>query len=130
MADHQAKAGTSFGGAFLFESARPAPLFTAESLSEDQRAYFTAMRQFTEREVMPNIERLEKKDLGLLRKLLRQAGELGLLLAEVPAAYGGLELDVTTAMRMSEATSLFGSWSVTVGCHTGIGSLPMSLLDP
>ncbi len=125
MAESEARAGASFGGAFLFESAPPGLLFTAESLSDDQRAYFTAMRQFTEREVLPNIERLEKKDLALLRKLLRQAGELGLLLAEIPEAYGGLQLDVTTAMRMSEATSLFGSWSVTVGCHTGIGSLPI-----
>jgi alkylation response protein AidB-like acyl-CoA dehydrogenase len=125
MTENAASAGTSFGGAFLFESPQPAPLFTAEDISEDQRAYFTAMRQFTEREVVPNIERLEKKDLSLLRKLLRQAGELGLLLAEIPEAYGGLELDVTTAMRMSEAMSLFGSWSVTVGCHTGIGSLPI-----
>ncbi len=83
------------------------------------------MRQFTEREVLPNIERLEKKDLALLRELLRKAGDLGLLLAEIPEVYGGLELDVTTAMLISEATSLLGSWSVTVGCHTGIGSLPI-----
>jgi alkylation response protein AidB-like acyl-CoA dehydrogenase len=123
MAGNEAEA--LFGGAFLFTSAGQGPLFTAESLTGDQRAYFTAMRQFTEREVIPNIERLEKKDLALLRDLLRKAGDLGLLLAEIPEAYGGLQLDVTTAMLMSEATSLFGSWSVTVGCHTGIGTLPI-----
>jgi len=123
MAGNEAEA--LFGGAFLLTSAGQVPLVTAESLSGDQRAYFTAMRQFTEREVIPNIERLEKKDLALLRDLLRKAGDLGLLLAEIPEAYGGLQLDVTTAMLMSEATSLFGSWSVTVGCHTGIGTLPI-----
>ncbi len=125
MAGKEIGVGAPSGGAFLFGPAGQGSMVTAETLSQDQRAYFLAMRQFTEREVIPHIERLENKDLGLLRELLRKAGELGLLLAEIPEAYGGLELDVTTAMRISEATSLFGSWSVTVGCHTGIGSLPI-----
>src|ERR1700722_9677644 len=125
MVDDELAAKAVFGGAFLFAPEHQQPLFTAESLTGDQRAYFAAMRQFTEREVIPNVERLEKKDLALLRSLLRKAGDLGLLLAEIPEAYGGLQLDVTTAMLISEATSLFGSWSVTVGCHTGIGPLPI-----
>src|SRR5581483_7392767 len=87
--------------------------------------YYTAMRQFTEREVLPQLERIEAKDLPLLRELLAKAGALGLLLADVPEAFGGLELNVTSSMLMAEATSLLGSWSVTVGCHTGIGSLPI-----
>jgi alkylation response protein AidB-like acyl-CoA dehydrogenase len=102
-----------------------APIFSAEGLSPDQKASYRAMREFTEREVVPSVERIEHKDLPFLRELLQKAGALGLLSGEIPEAYGGLALDVTTAMLMSEATSLLASWSVTVGAHTGIGSLPI-----
>jgi alkylation response protein AidB-like acyl-CoA dehydrogenase len=125
MAAVEVVAGAPSGGAFLVEPAGRTPVFAVENLSEDQRASYAAMREFTEREVVPNIERLERKDLPFLRELLRKAGELGLLSGEIPEAYGGLALDVTTAMLMSEATSLLASWSVTVGAHTGIGSLPI-----
>src|SRR5580692_2118301 len=125
MAAVEVVAGAPAGGAFLVEPVGRSPVFAVENLSADQRASYGAMREFTEREVVPNIDRLERKDLPFLRELLRKAGELGLLSGEIPEAYGGLTLDVTTAMLMSEATSLLASWSVTVGAHTGIGSLPI-----
>ena len=74
---------------------------------------------------MPQADRIEGRISRLLKELLRKAGGLGLLMIEIPEAYGGLHLDVTTAMLVSEAATLLGSWSVTMGGHTGIGTLPI-----
>ncbi len=44
----------------------------------------------------PNIEKLEHKDWDLSRKLMLQAGELGLLGAEIEEKYGGSQMDMIT----------------------------------
>ena len=113
------------GGSFLLRPVGDTPLHAAESFTEEQRAYYQTCRQFVLREVVPQSERIEAKDLPLLKQLLRKAGELGLLMIEIPEEYGGLNLDVTTAMLVSEAATMLGSWSVTMGAHTGIGTLPI-----
>ena len=113
------------GGSFLLRPVGEGKLQTAESFTDDQRAYYAAMRAFMEREILPHTERIEKKDLPFLRSLLRKAGEAGLLLAEIPEAYGGLALDITTAMLIAEASAMLGSWSVSLGGHVGIGTLPI-----
>jgi alkylation response protein AidB-like acyl-CoA dehydrogenase len=57
--------------------------------------------------------------------LLRRAGEIGLLAIEVPEAYGGLGLDKATSLLVSERAAKVGSFSVSWGAHTGIGTLPI-----
>ena len=43
---------------------------------------------------------IEAKNFDVTRRLLRKAGELGLMAVDVPEAYGGLEMDkVTSAHR-------------------------------
>src|SRR3989304_1933055 len=51
----------------------------------------------------PQTAALENKDWALTRRLLRQLGELGFLGAEVPEAYGGLELDKITSLAVTDA---------------------------
>jgi alkylation response protein AidB-like acyl-CoA dehydrogenase len=113
------------GGSFLLRPVGDARLHAAEAFTDEQRQYYQTCRQFVLREVVPNAARIESKDLPFLKELLRKAGELGLLMIEIPEEYGGLNLDVTTAMLVSEAATLLGSWSVTMGAHTGIGTLPI-----
>jgi alkylation response protein AidB-like acyl-CoA dehydrogenase len=113
------------GGSFLLRPVGDSPLHAAEAFTDEQRQYYQTCRQFVIREVLPNAARIEAKDLPLLKQLLRKAGEVGLLSIEIPEEYGGLNLDVTTAMLVSEAATLLGSWSVTMGGHTGIGTLPI-----
>ncbi|HUB08666.1 MAG TPA: acyl-CoA dehydrogenase family protein [Myxococcales bacterium] len=113
------------GGAFLLGPLAGARVHAPEGFTEDQRLYYQTAAQFMAREVMPHVERLEKKDYPLLVSLLRKAGEAGLLSIEIPEAYGGLDLDRTTSMLVAEAMTTFGTWSVSIGAHTGIGSLPI-----
>ncbi|MCP3098990.1 acyl-CoA dehydrogenase family protein [Myxococcus sp. K15C18031901] len=113
------------GGAFLFEEVGATRFVTPESFTEEQRLFFKTALQFSREKVLPQAPRIEHKDNALLRELLRQAGELGLLSVDIPEAYGGIGLDKTTSLLLAEAMSLNGSWSVTFGAHTGIGTLPI-----
>ena len=113
------------GGAFLLHEVGASPIGSPEMFTEEQRLYLKTALQFSREQVLPLSDRIEAKDNALLRDLLRRAGELGLLMIDIPEAYGGLGLDKTTSLLLAEAMSQQGSWSVTFGAHVGIGTLPI-----
>src|SRR5690606_34911344 len=117
--------GATAGGGFLMEPVGASEFLSPEGFTEEQRLFFNTADEFVRREVVPNAERIEKKDYALTTALLRKAGELGLLAPAIPQRYEGLGLDETTVMIVAEAMARLGSWSVTHGGHTGIGSLPI-----
>ena len=82
-------------------------------------------QEFVDREVIPRLAEIEEKKHGVVPDLLRRAGEIGLLAIEVPEAYGGLGLDKATALLVSERAAKLGSFSISWGAHTGIGTLPI-----
>jgi alkylation response protein AidB-like acyl-CoA dehydrogenase len=114
------------GGGFLLEEVGHSRITTPESFSEEQRLYFKTALQFCREQVMPRAAAIEEKDNALLRSLLHQAGELGLLGLDLPEAYGGLQAEKTTSMLVAEANGINGSWSVTFSADTGIGTLPIA----
>ena len=113
------------GGEFLFREVGSSQLMCPERFTDEQRQYFETAQRFSRMEVLPKTEQIEKKEAGLLRELLRKAGDLGLLMIDIPEAYGGLGLEKTTSLLVAEAKSMNGSWSVTFGGHTCIGTLPI-----
>ncbi len=115
----------SIGGGYLLEPVGKTRFLSPEGFSEEQRLFFKTGDEFVRREVVPNAERIEHKEYDLTTRLIREAGELGLLAASIPQKYEGLGLDETTAMIVAEAMARLGSWSVTHGGHTGIGTLPI-----
>ena len=114
------------GGGFLLEEVGRGRITAPETLSEDQRLYLKTALQFCREQVLPRAGAIEAKDNALLRSLLHQAGELGLLGLDLPEVYGGLAAEKTTSMLVAEANGLNGSWSVTFSAHTGIGTLPIA----
>lgn len=112
------------GGSWLISEVSPADVFTPEDLNEEQRLIGQTVRDFVEREVMPKMERLEQKDWGLTRELIRKLGELGFLGIDVPAEYGGAELDKIAPLVVTEELSA-GSFGVSYGAHVGIGMEPI-----
>jgi alkylation response protein AidB-like acyl-CoA dehydrogenase len=82
---------------------------------------------FMRREVEPRIAEIEEKKPGLLRELLRKAGEVGLLGHDVPEEYGGLGGDKTSSSLIFESMSRQGSMAVSFGAHVGIGTMPIVL---
>lgn len=113
------------GAAFLWEPTGSRELMSAERFTDEQRQMAKAARDFSEKDIPPRVKEIESKRVGLLPALLRKAGELGLLMGDVPPEYGGLGLDMTTSMLVAEQFSHVGSFSVSHGAHTGIGTMPI-----
>ncbi len=84
------------------------------------------MTDFVVGEVQPVIEEIEEKKEGLVPSLLKKAGELGFLSADIPEKYGGQDLDKVTSLLIWEKMAQGGgSFMASFGTHTGIGSLPI-----
>ncbi|HTM67794.1 MAG TPA: acyl-CoA dehydrogenase family protein [Candidatus Binatia bacterium] len=115
------------GGAFLVTDAAPADTYTPEDLSEDDRAIKDAADDFAKREIAPRAEAMDSHDDALLRSLMLQAGSLGFLGIDIAEAHGGLGLDLIASALVFEAMGAAGngSFAVTLGAHTGIGTWPI-----
>jgi alkylation response protein AidB-like acyl-CoA dehydrogenase len=113
------------GGAFMLEPVGSRTIFTPEDFSDEQKMFYQTAQDFMKKEVLPLSARIEAKEAGLLQKLMRKAGELGLLMIDVPEKFGGAGLDKVTSMLCASAVSTQGSWATTIGAHTGIGTLPI-----
>jgi alkylation response protein AidB-like acyl-CoA dehydrogenase len=114
------------GGGFLLAPAGTDRVATPQDFTEEQRAVHAAAERFALERVVANTARIEGKDHGFLRALLREAGELGFLGVTLPEEYGGLAQDQTTSLLVTEAMAKLGSWSVTFGAQSGIGTLPIA----
>jgi alkylation response protein AidB-like acyl-CoA dehydrogenase len=116
------------GGEFLVKQTSYKDVFIREEFGEEQLMMLNATEEFSNLEIKPNLIRFEKKDYELVEKLMRKAGELGLLAVSVPEKYQGLGMGFNTGMLIcEEISSLSGSIATAFGAHTGIGTLPILL---
>jgi len=113
------------GGSFLLEERKPDEVFTPEDFTEQHLLVGQTAEEFALNEIVPNIEKMEHKDFSITRELLKKAGELGLSSAEIPEAYGGLEMDKVTAAVIADHIAKYAGFATTWGGHTGIGTLPI-----
>jgi alkylation response protein AidB-like acyl-CoA dehydrogenase len=115
------------GGSFLIEDVAKERVFTPEDFSDEQLMIAKTTEDYVTNEVLPQVEHLENHEFDRSVKLLKQAGELGLLGADVPEEYGGLSLDKVSSALIAEKMSRAGGFSISHGAHVGIGSLPIVL---
>ncbi len=113
------------GGSFLLEERKPDDIFTPEDFTEQHLLIAQTAEEFATNEIVPNVEKIEHKDFSITRQLLKKAGELGLSSAEIPEAYGGLEMDKVTAAVIADRIAKYAGFATTWGGHTGIGTLPI-----
>jgi alkylation response protein AidB-like acyl-CoA dehydrogenase len=113
------------GGSFILEDHRPDEIFTPDDISDEHRLIAQTAYEFSEKEVLPLDEEIEKKNYAVHRELLIKAGELGLLSIDIPEEYGGAGLDLLSSLVASENISFQASFSGTLGAHTTIGTLPI-----
>jgi alkylation response protein AidB-like acyl-CoA dehydrogenase len=113
------------GGGFLLEASEPQDIFTNEDFSMEHELIAETASGFIEKSVMPQMDDLEAKKPGLLPGLVREFGELGLLAADIPEEYGGIETDKITAVIIAEAVGRTGSFCIGHTGQVGIGSLPI-----
>src|SRR3990170_1181136 len=114
------------GGAFLIDSISAQEVFTPEDFTEEQRLIAKAATEFVVGEVQPVADDIEAQKEGLLPSLVKKAGELGLLSGDITEEYEGQGLDKVSVLLMMEKLSQGGgSFMVSYGVQTGIGSLPI-----
>jgi alkylation response protein AidB-like acyl-CoA dehydrogenase len=115
------------GGAWLFEDATDADVFTPERLSDEHRLMARTTDEFIDSEVLPNLERLETKDWALARSLIHRAGDLGLLGINVPEQYGGVDLDKISSLIVAERIARAASFATSYGGQANLCIVPIAL---
>jgi alkylation response protein AidB-like acyl-CoA dehydrogenase len=115
------------GGSFLIEPTLPSEVFTPEDFTDEHRAIARTTEEFWTKEIAPNVEAIQHQEPGVAVAVLRKAGEIGLTSVHLPEKYGGMEMDLTSAMLVGEGVSKDGSYAAWHGGQTGIGALPLLL---
>jgi len=113
------------GGSFLIEERTPEEVFTPEDFTEQHQLIAQTAEEFANKEIVPNIDKMEHKDFAIVRELVRKAGELGLSGVDVPEQYGGMQMDKVTSSIIADRLAKYGGFSTTWGAHTCIGTLPI-----
>lgn len=115
------------GGGFLIEDVDINRVITPEDFTDEQKMIAQTTQEYVTNEVLPVVENLEHHEFDHSVRLLKTAGDLGLLAADVPEEYEGLGLDKISSALIAEKMSPAGGFSITHGAHVGIGSLPIVL---
>lgn len=113
------------GGAFLIEDLTGEDVITPEDFSDEHKMIAKTTEDFIEGEVIPLVDKLENHEFEHSVALLKKAGDLGLLSADIPEEYGGLALDKISSSLITEKFARAGGFSITHGAHVGIGTLPI-----
>ncbi|NOT49032.1 MAG: acyl-CoA dehydrogenase [Acidobacteria bacterium] len=113
------------GGEFLIADQTAAEVFTPEDFTDEHRMIGDTCREYIDNEVVPNLPKLEGHDWGIARDLLKKAGDLGLLGANIPEEYGGMALDQTSGCIIAEMVGRGSGFGSTYGAQTSIGLLPI-----
>ena len=119
------KAAALKGGEWLVKTSSPFETFIPEDFTEEQKMIRDMCDQFLNIEVMPILDRIDNLEPGLMKSLLKKAGEQGLLSVAFPEEYGGLGKDFVTATIVNDNLGAGHSFSVAIAAHTGIGTLPI-----
>jgi alkylation response protein AidB-like acyl-CoA dehydrogenase len=113
------------GGEFIIRKTTTSEIFTPEEWTEEHHMIAKMCDDFIAQEILPNIERIDKMEEGLMPSILEKAGELGLLGLSIPENLGGMGVDFKTSLLATEHLGHGYSFSVAFGAHTGIGTLPL-----
>ncbi|MGY0691980.1 acyl-CoA dehydrogenase family protein [Virgibacillus sp. FSP13] len=92
--------------------------------SEEKILLSKTIEKFVSEQVVPKLADLEVHDYKIARQLFGHAGDLGLLGADVPEAYGGFAMGKSISGLIAEKMGFGGSFSVSFNIHTGVGTLP------
>ncbi len=113
------------GAAWLLEPGDAAAVLTPERISDEHRLIAQTAREFIEKEVIPGIERLDRKDWDHARQLLRRAGELGLIGVDAPEEFGGVGLDRAAALVVSSHMGGYASFNAAFGAQSNLAISPI-----
>ena len=92
-------------------------------IDDDLEAIRLQVREYVEREIVPNVEQWEE-DRAVPREVLDEMGKLGFFSLRIPEEYGGLDLghiaSVVFAEELGRCTA--GGFAITVLVHTDLAT--------
>ncbi|MGE5673681.1 MAG: acyl-CoA dehydrogenase family protein [Mycobacterium leprae] len=112
------------GGSFVLQSPAPADIFTPEDFTEEHVMIGELAGEVSDK-IRGDLPRIEQDKPTHSRKWLAELGTLGLLGTDVPEQYGGLGLDKIATTVVTAEFGRAGSFAISAGAHTGIGTLPI-----
>ncbi len=94
-------------------------------LTQEQRMYQRAVRDFCEGEIKPYAAQIEQQ--GDLRwEAIRKMPQLGLTGIQVPEEYGGAGMDtISASIAVEELGRVCGSTALSLSAHNGLGCMPI-----
>ncbi len=113
------------GGAFLIGEGTTADCFTPEDFTDEHKMIGDTCREYIDNEVVPQLPALEKHEWNIAKDLLKKAGDLGLLGANISEDYGGMALDQTSGCIIAEMVGRGSGFGSAYGAQTSIGLLPI-----
>jgi alkylation response protein AidB-like acyl-CoA dehydrogenase len=113
------------GGSFLIEERLPEEIFTPEDFTDQHLLIAQTAEEFANKEIVPNIDKMEHKDWAVSRELVKIAGDLGLSGVDIPEPYGGTGLDKVSSALIADRIAKYAGFSTTWGAHACIGTLPI-----
>src|SRR5690606_41630684 len=91
------------GAEFLVRKTAAEDIFIPEEFSEEQRMMAQACQDFIDLEILPISDEIDSmKDHDLVPRILKKAGEMGLLGISVPEMYGGMGMSFNTSMLIAD----------------------------
>src|SRR5437763_11695406 len=90
------------GGEWLIKESSPIETYTPEDFNEEQKMVLEMCNSFLDTEGLPNLERIDNLEQGLMPQSMDKAGEQGLLGTSIREEYGGLGKGFITATLVNE----------------------------
>ncbi|WP_121660727.1 acyl-CoA dehydrogenase family protein [Metabacillus litoralis] len=101
-------------------------VFIPEEFNQEHEMMKDLVEKFVVKDVRPSLQKIENQQFDETVRLLKEAGALGLISADIPEAVGGLGLGKVSATILSEKMAPARSFAITFGGQTGIGALPIA----
>ncbi|ASK62054.1 acyl-CoA dehydrogenase [Virgibacillus phasianinus] len=93
--------------------------------TEEQEMMRKMVRDFAQKEVAVEVERMEKEDRHP-KELIRKMGELGLMGIPIPEEYGGSGMDfISYTIAIHELSKVSAALGVILSVHTSVGTNPI-----
>ena len=94
---------------------------------EEHKMIQNMVCDFAKDEILPIAKKLDKTG-SFPREIVKKMGKLGLMGINVPAKYGGSELDtIAYSTAIIELAKVDASVAITMASHTSLGTLPLLL---
>lgn len=93
--------------------------------TDEQEMMRKVIRDFAEKEIEPEIERMEKED-RFPTEIVKRMGELGFMGIPIPTEYGGSGMDfVSYILAIEELSKVSATVGVILSVHTSVGTNPI-----